>query len=91
MAISFTSFATTVNSKGAVDRPKGSALNWYVWTLDMKSQIFPGLFLYWYMEVGILEIYWGDPLPLLEGRLDGLQCLHFEFLCLEEKIQFAQI
>ena len=30
MAISFPSFATTVNSKGAVDRPKGRALNWYV-------------------------------------------------------------
>ena len=25
--------------------------------LDVKSQIFPGLFLYWYMEVGILDVY----------------------------------
>ena len=34
MAISFNSFATTVSSMGAVDRPKDSALNWYVrpWT-----------------------------------------------------------
>ena len=30
MAIGFTSFATTVNSKGAVDKPNGSALNRYV-------------------------------------------------------------
>ena len=59
--------------------------------LDMKSQIFPGLFLYWYMEVGVLEIYLGNPLPLLERRSDGLRCLHLEFLRLEEKIEFAQI
>ena len=37
----------------------------------MKSQIFPGLFLYLYMEVGILEKYRGNPLPLLEGGSDG--------------------
>ena len=30
MAISFTPFAITVNSMGAVDNPNGSALNWYV-------------------------------------------------------------
>ena len=29
MAIRFTSFGITVNSKGAVDKPKGRALNWY--------------------------------------------------------------
>ena len=39
MAISFTSFATTVNSKGAVDRPKGSALNWYVSMSDPGHEI----------------------------------------------------
>ena len=48
-------------------------------TLDMKSQIFPGLFLYWYMEVGILEKYRGNPLPLLERGSDGFQCLQFFF------------
>ena len=30
MAISFTSFGTTVNSMGAVDNSNGSPLNWYV-------------------------------------------------------------
>ena len=56
MAISLNSFATTVRSKGAVDRVKDSVLNWYVrpWTLNL---ICPGLFLYRYMEVGIVEIY----------------------------------
>ena len=85
-AISFTSFAITVNSMGAVDNPKGSNLNWYVlpWTWNLK--IFPGLFLYWYMEVGILEVYWGDSLPLMEGGPDGFRGLHFEFLYLEELI-----
>ena len=29
MAIHFTCFGITVNSKGAVDKPKGRALNWY--------------------------------------------------------------
>ena len=29
MAIKFTSFGITVNSKGAVDNPNGMALNWY--------------------------------------------------------------
>ena len=42
------------------------------------------------MEVGVFKIYWGNPLPLLEGRPDGFRCLHFEILHLE-KIQFAQI
>ena len=45
----------------------------------MKSQIFPGLFLSWYMEVGILGNYKGKPLPLLEGGSDGFRCLHFLF------------
>ena len=60
LAISFNSFATTVSSMGAVDRPKYSTLNWYVrpcLMLAVKSQVFPGLFLYRYMEVGVLEIY----------------------------------
>ena len=72
MAISFNSFATTVSSMGAVDRPKDSALNWYVrpWTWNLYH-------LYWYMEVGVLEIYWGNPLPLLKGRPDGLQKVWF--------------
>ena len=37
MAISFHFFVTTVNSMGAVDRPKGRALNWYVrpWTWNL--------------------------------------------------------
>ena len=46
----------------------------------MKSHIFPGLFLSWYMEVGILENYGGTPLPLLEGGSDGFRCLHFFFV-----------
>ena len=29
MAINFTCFGITVNSKGAVDKPNGRALNWY--------------------------------------------------------------
>ena len=45
--------------------------------------------LFWYVEVGILEVYQGDPLPLLEGGPDGFQCLHFEFLHLEELVQFG--
>ena len=51
MAINFTCFGITVNSKGAVDKPNGRALNWYA--LDVKSQAFPGLFLYRYMDIGI--------------------------------------
>ena len=57
----------------------------------MKSQIFSGLFLYWDVEVCILEVYGGDPLSLLEGGPDGFRGLHFEFLRLEEEIQVAQI
>ena len=57
MAISFTSLGIMENSKGAVDKPNGRALNWYAPTLDVKSQAFPGLFLYRYMEVGVFEIY----------------------------------
>ena len=30
------------------------------------------------MEVGILEKYRGNPLPLLEGGPDGFQCLQIE-------------
>ena len=29
------------------------------------------------MEVGILENYRGNPLPLLEGGSDGFRCLHY--------------
>ena len=66
MAISFTSFVTTVNSMGAVDRPKGRALELVCLTLDMESEIFPGLFLYRDVEVSVLEVYGRNPLPLLE-------------------------
>ena len=43
------------------------------------------------MEVGILEVNWGNPLPLLEGCPDGFQYLHFEFLHPEEKVQIVQV
>ena len=38
MAINFTSFGITMNSKGAVDKPKGRALNWYVrpWMWNLR-------------------------------------------------------
>ena len=55
----------------------------------MKSQIFNGLFLYWDMEVGILENYRGNPLPLLEGGSDGFRCLHF-FLFVHKLMQCLQ-
>ena len=57
MAISFTSFAITVNFMGSVDRPEWQCFELVCPTLYMKSQTFPGLFLYWYVEVGVLEIY----------------------------------
>ena len=50
------SLSITLNSMGAVDKPNGDALNWYVFP-GMKSKVFPGLFLYWYVEVGFLKIY----------------------------------
>ena len=91
MAISFNSFATTVSSMGAVGRPKDNALNWYVqpWT---RNLICPGLFLYWYMGVGVLEIFnevthshcWrmvlmvSERFGLLRPRI-GLQWLLFGF------------
>ena len=58
-------------------------------TLDMKSQKFPGLFLYGDMEVSVLEIYQGYPFPFLKGDSYGLWCLHFEFFPFEEKIEVA--
>ena len=39
-AISLTSLATTVNSMGAVDRPKGRALNWQDWPWMWKRMYF---------------------------------------------------
>ena len=57
----------------------------------MKSQIFPGLFLYWDVEICIPEVYGSDPFSLSEGCPDGFQGLHFEFLRLEKEIQIAQI
>ena len=77
--------------QGCCGQTKGQCFNLVCLTLDMKSQVFPGLFLYRDMEVGVLEIYLGYPLPLLEGCSYCFRCLHFEFLRLKEKIQFAQI
>ena len=57
-AISLTSLATSVNSMGAVDRPEMVGL-----TLDVKAHVLPGLTVNWYMEVCVLEVYGGDPLP----------------------------
>ena len=53
MAINFTSFGITVNSKGAVDKSNWQSLEVVCPTLDVKSQAFSGLFLYRYMDVGI--------------------------------------
>ena len=49
MAISFTSFGITVNST------EWQGLELVCPTLGVKSQAFPGLFLYRYMEVGNLK------------------------------------
>ena len=38
------------------------------------------------MEVGILENYRGNPLPLLEGGSDGFRCLHFFFFFFVHKL-----
>ena len=40
IAINLTSFATTVNSMDAVDRPNGSALNVLGLTLDVKPHMY---------------------------------------------------
>ena len=48
--------------------------------LDVESHVLPGLFLYWYREVGILEIYRGKPTLLAGGGSDGFQCLQFLFI-----------
>ena len=53
MAINFNSFGITVNSKGAVGNLNGGVLELVCPTLDVKSQAFPRLFLYRYMDVGI--------------------------------------
>ena len=89
-AISLTSFATTVNSMGAVDRPNGSALNCRPHP-GHKTQVLPGLILNGYMEVGVFKIYGRYPLPSLEGGLYCIQCLHFELLRLEELVQIAEV
>ena len=89
MAISFTSFAIIVNSMGAVDRPKRQCFELVGLSLDMKSEVLPGPFLYWNVEVNVLEVYGGYPFSLLERCSDGFRCLHLEFFGLEEKIQIA--
>ena len=43
--------------KGCCGQTEWQGLELVSPTLDVKSQAFPGLFLYWYMEVGVLEIY----------------------------------
>ena len=52
----------------------------------MKSQVFLGLFLYWDMEVGVLEVDGGDPFSLLEGGSDGFRSFHFELFCFQKEV-----
>ena len=42
---------------GDCGQPKWKGLELVGTNLDVKSQIFPGLRLYGYMDVGILEVY----------------------------------
>ena len=50
-------------------------------TLAMKMHVLPGLTLNQYVEVGVFEIYWSNPLPWLSGCSHCLWCLHSEWLC----------
>ena len=57
----------------------------------MKPEVLPGLLLYGYVEVSVLEVYGGDSFPPVERCSDGFRCFHFEFLHLEKDIQFAYV
>ena len=43
------------------------------------------------MEVCIAEIQRSDPFPFLKRQSYGLRGFHFESVCVQEKIEFAQI
>ena len=48
--------------------------------------VLPGLTVNWYVEVCVLEVYGGDPLPYLKGGPNCLWGLHFERLCVHEGV-----
>ena len=42
------------------------------------------------MEVGVPEVYLGDPLPLSEGCPDGFWCLHLNFSALRKRFSLLR-
>ena len=48
--------------------------------LDVKTQVFPGLWVYWNMEISVPENYGCYPFACLQGSPYALWALHFEFL-----------
>ena len=72
-------------------KAKGQCFELVGFVLDVKIHVLPGLAVYGYVEVCVFEFYGGDPLPCLEG---GSYCFwgpHFERLCFQKIVQFAQI
>ena len=54
-------------------------------------QVFPGLCVFWDVEIGVLEVYGCCPFLRLKGGPYSFWRFHFEFLCLLKLVQTTEV